>query len=371
MITKISDFLAQASANHHAEILAEVRKLDGESRFLETIEYLARQVRLHGNLKAKTLLAKRLIFGLGIQPMPAQGLMFLKESVSEGCGEAAAQLSVITALGIYGVKQSWLEAMSLLVQSAANGWLPAQGQLLVLTVQASLNNGVLTGEPDNFDFSTLNQMPDVDEWFVSCEKKYLHRDPDVIAVPGFISKSVCEWLIALSTDYLERAKVYDSAEKTVAVSNTRSNRAAILNLMRTDMVCLLLQAKIAATVSCKINQMEAATILHYGVGEEIKPHYDFIHPKSPDYATQIAASGQRSVTFLAYLNDDYEGGETAFTELNMKYKGKQGDAVFFINTTADHQPDLRTQHAGLPPVSGEKWLLSQFIRQLRVFESAV
>jgi prolyl 4-hydroxylase len=68
------------------------------------------------------------------------------------------------------------------------------------------------------------------------------------------------------------------------------------------------------------------------------------------------------VIFLVYLNEGFEGGETGFPALKTRYKGRKGDALFFWNVGPDGSPDKRTLHAGLPPVSGEKWLLSQWIR---------
>jgi hypothetical protein len=104
-------------------------------------------------------------------------------------------------------------------------------------------------------------------------------------------------------------------------------------------------------------------VLHYAPGEEIQNHYDFVDPKStPDYAGEIARNGQRIITFLIYLNDAYDGGETAFPTLGLVHKGRCGDGVYFVNALPDNSPDLRMLHAGRPPVSGEKWIVTQFVR---------
>ena len=58
----------------------------------------------------------------------------------------------------------------------------------------------------------------------------------------------------------------------------------------------------------------------------------------------------------------YEGGETDFPRISFRFKGKRGDALLFSNTDPAGAPDYDTVHAGLPPTSGEKWLLSQWIR---------
>jgi prolyl 4-hydroxylase len=102
-------------------------------------------------------------------------------------------------------------------------------------------------------------------------------------------------------------------------------------------------------------------VLHYDVGEEITEHYDFIDPNIPGYAEEIARQGERVVTFLVYLNDDYGEGQTAFPRLGISNKGTRGEGIFFVNAV-DGKADTRTLHAGRTPAGGEKWIVSQFVR---------
>ena len=79
-------------------------------------------------------------------------------------------------------------------------------------------------------------------------------------------------------------------------------------------------------------------------------------------AEQIRRQGQRVATVLIYLNENYAGGETDFPELAWRFKGKTGDALCFWNADMDGRPAPRSLHAGIPPVGGEKWVFSQWIR---------
>jgi prolyl 4-hydroxylase len=76
------------------------------------------------------------------------------------------------------------------------------------------------------------------------------------------------------------------------------------------------------------------------------------------------SSGPRIYTYLIYLNDDYEGGETAFPKLNIAVKPKKGKCVVFQNTLP--QPDgripLEALHGGNPVTSGNKWICNKWIR---------
>ena len=97
----------------------------------------------------------------------------------------------------------------------------------------------------------------------------------------------------------------------------------------------------------QVDAMEIPYVLDYSVGQEFQPHFD---------------GQQRVLTFLVYLNDDYEGGETEFPVLGARWKGRKGEALFFWNVAPDGSLDERMLHAGLPVTRGEKWMLTQWIR---------
>ena len=95
-------------------------------------------------------------------------------------------------------------------------------------------------------------------------------------------------------------------------------------------------------------------------------HFDFIDAKAKDYAEQIREVGQRMITFLFYLNDEYKGGETTFPELGIVHRGNAGGALYFINAHPDLTPNRQMLHTGSPPTQGEKWIVSQFIVSKRL-----
>ena len=58
------------------------------------------------------------------------------------------------------------------------------------------------------------------------------------------------------------------------------------------------------------------------------------------------------MTALIYLNEDYEGGETAFIRTGLKVKGKTRDVILFRNDGADTGPNSGAVYVGLPVTGG-------------------
>lgn len=365
----LRSFLPAAPVYSANDPLARVAELDARQRHGEAVDILAREAR-RDDLRAMTALAKRLVLGDRAPYLPRDGARFLAEAAGKGCGEAATQLSVFLALGLH-LRQSWQGALDMVIRGAELGWKPAQGQLLALAHDGDLVNRALRQRFDACAWRQVGNGVDLGFWLAAAGGETLSEDPLIRRIPGFLSTGVCEWLIELARGKLKRARVYSSVDKSTTVSPERSNTCAVFDLGGTDLVNLLVQARIAATLGTRISHLEAATVLHYDVGEQITPHYDFIHPRSPDYEKQVARSGQRRITFLAYLNDDYEGGETDFPELKLCNAGVRGCALYFVNVGKQDQGDPRTLHAGRPPTRGEKWILSQFVRTSPVIGVAV
>jgi prolyl 4-hydroxylase len=129
-----------------------------------------------------------------------------------------------------------------------------------------------------------------------------------------------------------------------------------------DVVLALVRERIARTAGLPVPGLEWTQVLRYEMGQTFDWHVDWLDPALPGYASDLTARGQRIATLLVFLNDDFEGGETAFEAGGLRHRGRKGDALMWANTLPDGSIDRRTRHAGLPPTRGEKWVLSQWLR---------
>jgi len=358
---------AGSSQSRKAEISAAVsaaEQADAAGDHARAIDQLAIAAR-GGDVEALTRLGKRLLVGDRAPRLPKDGAGLLQRAVDTGGAEAAAVLATLFAVG--ASRQKGLkDALGQLALAAARGWLPAQQQLLVLSGLAGPHDSTQGDSPEH-DWAAIAGRVDLAAWQQAPAGTDLNDAPLIRAFPGFVDHAVCRWLVDKASGRLTRALVYEALSRKTTVRDTRTNTAATLNLLETDFVCALVQTRIAACLGLPFRQLEPLSILHYAEGEEITEHYDFVDPQVPNYEQEIAARGQRIVTFLIYLNDDYEGGETQFPELSISHKGRSGDGVFFVNALSDGSADVRTLHAGRPPQRGEKWIVSQFVRNRETF----
>jgi hypothetical protein len=341
--------------------IAVAAEHDAAGRHGEAINELA--IATHrGDVEAMTELGKRLILGDRAPQMPKDGAQLLLEAVKAGNAEAALRLANLVALGAH-IDQSWTGAISLLVVAAERGSASAQGQLNTLAGRPAGESAPSEG------WRGLAHKLDLGAWLAPCEGKTLCESPLVRSFAEFVPEQACGWLIERARGRLKRALIYNPEQGGDVADEMRTNTAAGFDLIDADLVQIAIQYRMAAAVGLPVHNMEGPTVLHYDIGEQITNHTDFLNPKIPNYADEVAKRGERIITFLVYLNDDYGGGETDFHLLSIRHKGRRREGLFFTNALPNGRPDTRMVHAGMPPTSGEKWIISQFIRNRAVLNS--
>jgi prolyl 4-hydroxylase len=341
-------------------LLSTIEALDAEGRHDDAIDELAKSTAT-GSILALTRLGKRLLVGDRAPYLPKEGASMVLEAASKGFGEALAQVGMMQITGIFQPKNVQT-SISTLASAAEAGWVPAREQILLLC-GATLEEAQSGSEKEGAHaWHKLIKHINLGFWLTVGHGKDLHADPLLRHYLDFIPEPVCDWLIRDSAHKLAPALVYDPINRQNIRKETRTNSIAQFNLVENEVLHFLLQEKMSVASNMPMQQMEATAILNYKPGEQIAEHYDFVDPDLPNYDDEIRLNGQRVITFLIYLNENYTGGETAFPRMGITHSGSKGEGIFFVNALPDGSPDLRTLHAGCPPSSGEKWIVSQFIR---------
>jgi prolyl 4-hydroxylase len=176
--------------------------------------------------------------------------------------------------------------------------------------------------------------------------------PGAACARHFLSEAECDYLRSAAEPGLQPSVVVDPASRQLVPHPIRKSDGAVFGVYAEDLVVNALNRRMAALSGTRLDQGEPLQVLRYRPGGEYKPHLDALP----------AEANQRILTVLVYLSEDYEGGETRFPNTGLSFRGRTGDALLFRNAHPDGRPDPLSLHAGLPVVSGTKYLASRWIR---------
>jgi prolyl 4-hydroxylase len=189
----------------------------------------------------------------------------------------------------------------------------------------------------------------------------LSTSPPIALLDGFLSPAECDGIIDDATRYLEYSEVVDDYRSGGVRSRARSGWYSFLPDSARSLVGLA--ARIEKASGVRRAHTEGFQAIKYGPGDQYRPHFDYFLPDVfPGHRAHIYERGQRIGTFLVYLREPEGGGETEFVEIGIKVKPRVGRALMWRNTRMDGTPNPLTRHAGLPPVRGEKWILTRWLR---------
>lgn len=300
-----------------------------------------------GHVMSANYLGVRFLTGQAAPFAPLSGARLTFQAAEAGNAEACARAAVLNAMGV-GREASWKQGLEWLRKAVKARHPGAADQLEVLKAEAAFH-----GQKGALDLDSL---------VVPMEHQVTVASPRIWVVEKFCSPDTCAWIASRTKGRLEPARTYDADLGGRSTNDMRTNTGAGFGLWNSDLVLALARFRIAEATGISFVMFEPVNVLHYDPGQKFDRHYDFIDPAVAEFANDLEQRGQRTATALVYLNDAYEGGETDFPELGYSFKGDLGDLLIFFNVDESGQPDPRTLHAGTPPTSGEKWVLSQWIR---------
>lgn len=321
----------------------------------ESIDALERAT-LAGDWSAAAKLGLCYLTGQQVTADPMRGIALVDQAARSGDAFGAYLAATIAGTSFWRPRD-WPVALDHLQRAAELGSTPARTALAILAA-GPLGTPAADDDPD-----ALRANVDLDAWLAPREPRLLRETPRIQVFEQFVSPAVCRWLIEQVSGRLARATIYDKSTGGSTEDGRRTNSQCDLDIEVGGLLTFVVRARIAAATGRPDAAMEVPKVLHYRPGETFAEHFDYLNPDEPAFARELATRGQRTETFLIYLNDDYTGGETHFPKLDLSHAGAAGDALLFSNVDAEGRPDEATRHAGLPPESGEKWLFSQWIRE--------
>jgi len=180
---------------------------------------------------------------------------------------------------------------------------------------------------------------------------------DLYTLDNFLSAKECERLVALIGHHLRPSTVAYS----IGDDAFRTSQTADLCHLRSP-VALGLDAKICKTLGIRAEYSEGVQAQRYDVGQQFKPHWDYFEPDTDTYRRLGGVRGNRTWTFMVYLNDGLTGGATRFTKIDLAFAPKAGMALLWNNLRADGSPNQFTMHCGEPVIGGHKIIITKWFR---------
>lgn len=189
-------------------------------------------------------------------------------------------------------------------------------------------------------------------------KQLRTKKAQVFAWENFLTEDECAKTIALIDAYLRPSTVTDDHGD----NKVRTSSTCDLGEIQ-DPFVRALDKKISEGLGIHWSYSEPNQGQKYEVGQEFKAHTDYFEPNTAEYLPNTAERGQRTWTFMIYLNDTPEGGATRFKRLEKMFRPKRGMAVIWNNLTPQGEPNPWTLHHGMKPRRGEKYIITKWFRE--------
>jgi prolyl 4-hydroxylase len=173
-----------------------------------------------------------------------------------------------------------------------------------------------------------------------------------------LSPRDCAKLTALINHHLRPSTLsYPTPDRAFRTSQTSD-----LCVLKSP-VALAMDEKICRTLGIRAQYSEGIQAQRYDIGQQFKPHWDYYEPGSEAYTKFATVRGNRTWTFMIYLNEDMDGGATRFTKIDRAFQPKAGMALLWNNLREDATPNPATMHCGEPVTRGHKLIITKWFRQ--------
>ncbi|KAI9599071.1 hypothetical protein BDF19DRAFT_429988 [Syncephalis fuscata] len=153
--------------------------------------------------------------------------------------------------------------------------------------------------------------------------KILSQDPFIVYLKDFLQEGEAEHIKSLAEPFLYRSPVGHQN----GYSDHRTSYTASLHKAQTDIVRCV-EERASHFIDTPWESIESLQVVRYDVGQQYKIH----QPES--------------------------GGNTTFYDAGISVPPKKNDGVFWLNVNADGEEDIKTNHAGEPVLSGQKWAIN-------------
>ena len=180
---------------------------------------------------------------------------------------------------------------------------------------------------------------------------------ELFQLRGFLSPQLCAQLIQLVEQDRRPSTLADAGDdryfRTSETCDLNADEPAVREL----------EALLAALNGIDPAHGEPVQGQRYDVGQEFKAHCDYFNPGGRDWDKYCSVAGQRTWTFMVYLNEVEAGGATRFKAVNKIFQPETGKLVCWDNRRPDKSVNPSTIHHGMKVRKGVKYVITKWYRE--------
>lgn len=181
-------------------------------------------------------------------------------------------------------------------------------------------------------------------------------EAEIYVLDDFLNEAECQHLVELIDRNLRPSELTSRDERD---KDFRTNRSCDIYELGSRLATEI-DTRMSRLLGFNQADSEFMQGQFYEPGQQFKAHHDYFSEE--ELVVHSHGLGQRTYTFMVYLNDVDEGGETVFPRLNVMFSPRQGRAVIWNNLSPDGRPNLASLHQGLPVVRGRKCIVTKWFR---------
>lgn len=177
---------------------------------------------------------------------------------------------------------------------------------------------------------------------------------DFYVLDNFLNAGECDHLIEIIKKRLRPSTITDEEE------GYRTSSTCDMGELDEPLV-VDIDRRICSLLGIHPSYAEITQGQYYEFGEEFKAHTDYFEGETGK--KHMEGGGQRTFTFMVYLNDVESGGETEFVHLKQIINPRQGMAIIWNNLNPDGSKNPSTLHQAHPVRSGVKFIITKWFRE--------
>lgn len=180
---------------------------------------------------------------------------------------------------------------------------------------------------------------------------------ELFTVPGFVPDDLCDRLV----------RQIDANRKPSTVADPNGD-----HYFRTSETCYFdmgdaavkdLEDRLFALNAIDRAHGEPVQGQRYDIGQEFKAHTDYFERGGQDWEKFCGVAGQRTWTFMIYLNDVEAGGATRFKVIGKAFQPRKGMLVCWNNHRPNGTVNPATLHHAMPIRKGLKYVITKWYRE--------